>query len=366
VNEVIYAVIMAGGGGTRLWPVSRRVHPKQALRLFGDRTLFQSTLDRLAPLVPAERVLVVTVQEQVALLEAQAPDIPADNFVVEPAGRGTAAVVGLAAVLLEARHPGAVMACLPADHHLTDAERFRALLRAAGSLAKTGCLVTLGIPPSSAATGYGYVQRGQALGEFEGEPAFRVLAFKEKPGQALAEEYLAEGTYAWNSGMFVWRTTSILAEIERQMPELHRVLSEVARAGSAHRRAESVARLWQGLKPQTVDYGIMEGARDVAMIQADRLGWVDVGSWERLFEVLEPDAQGNIVAGKGALLMDSTGCLVYRDAAGGAGRSFAVLGAHDLIVVDAGDVVLICPRERAEEIRRLVERLATEGRQDLL
>jgi mannose-1-phosphate guanylyltransferase len=357
---------MAGGGGTRLWPVSRRVHPKQALGLFGDRTLFQGTVSRLSPLLPAGRVLVVTVQEQASLLKAQVPTIPEENYIVEPAGRGTAAVVGLAAALLEERHPGAVMACLPADHFIASGDRFLGVLRAAHALALRGGLVTLGITPTYAATGYGYIQRGAKAGTFEGHEAYRVVSFKEKPARELAEKYLAAGKFAWNSGMFVWRTTAILEEIGRQMPDLDRVLKEIVSAPAGAARQDTVARVWQGLAPQTVDYGIMEDARDVSMIPADGLGWVDVGSWERLFEVLKPDAQGNIVLGEGSLLVDSTGCLVYREAPGASRQLVALYGMRDMIVVDSGDVMMVCPREKAEEIRRLVERIAAEGRTDLL
>jgi mannose-1-phosphate guanylyltransferase len=342
------------------------VHPKQALGLFGDRTLFQSTVQRLAPLLPAERVLVVTVREQLEVLRAQVPEIPEANFIVEPAGKGTAAVVGLAAVLVEERHPGAVLACLPADHFIAEGDRFLGVLRAARALALQGGLVTLGIPPTCAATGYGYIQRGESLGEYEGHAGYRVASFKEKPSRDTAEGYVASGQYAWNSGMFVWRTTAILGEIERQMPALHGVLREISDAPVGAARQDTIARLWQSLKPVTVDYGIMEGARNVAVIPADGLGWIDVGTWERLFDVLTPDAQGNLVLGEGSLLVESNGCLVYRNDPQARDRLVALYGVRDMIVVDAGDVIMMCPRDRAEEIRRLVERVAAEGRRDLL
>jgi mannose-1-phosphate guanylyltransferase len=356
----LYAVIMAGGGGTRLWPASRRQRPKQSLRLLGDRTLFQMAVDRMRPLLPAERILVVTGADQVALLRRQVPDLPTGSFVIEPAPRGTAAVAGLASLVVEARSPGAVMACLTADHVIAHPERLLAALTAAQALALEGDLVTLGVTPSYAATGYGYIERGEARGAFQGVEAYRVKAFKEKPTSELARAYVADGLHLWNSGMFIWRGDRLRAEIARQMPDLEAGLRAVSASLASSADPETYARAWSALPTQTIDYGIMEHAEGVSVFPADDLGWCDIGSWDRLFEVLPPDGDGNLRLGPGApLLLETHRTLVYGEAAR---RLVVTLGVEDLVVVDAGDVLLVCPRSRAEEVRMIVDLLISGGR----
>ena len=225
-----YAVIMAGGSGTRLWPVSRRSRPKQMIPLVEDRSLFQATIERLEGLFPAERILVVTVAEQAEELHRQAPDIPAENFILEPAPRGTASVIGLAATVLRKRDPQAVMAVLPSDHYIRNRDLFYLLLHVAVDVAEKGYLVTLGITPTYPATIYGYIQRGDPLPEKFAYPAYQVLSFKEKPDDAQARQMLAAGDHSWNSGMFLWRADTILAEISRQMPDLYAVLTQIEAA----------------------------------------------------------------------------------------------------------------------------------------
>lgn len=356
----LYAVIMAGGGGTRLWPASRRQRPKQSLRLLGDRTLLQLAVDRLRPFLPVERILIVTGADQVDLLRSQAPELPAESFVVEPSPRGTAAVAGLASLLVEQRSPGAVMACLTADHSITHPERLRAALQAAHELALEGDLVTLGITPSYAATGYGYIERGEVRGVFHGLQAYKVKAFKEKPTSDLAQVYAADGEHLWNSGMFIWRCDRLRAEIARQLPELDRGLRALGAALGSSGDSEAYARAWNALPTQTIDFGIMEHAAGVSVIPSDDLGWCDIGSWDRLFEVMPSDKDGNLRLGTGTpLLLESHGTLVYGE---DARRLVVTLGVEDLVVVDTGDVLLVCPRSRAEEVRKIVDRLVSGGR----
>ena len=222
-----YAVIIAGGSGTRLWPLSRRSRSKQSLKLVGDRTMFQHAVDRLAPLFQPEQIYVVTREDQSALLSSQVPDLPISNFITEPIGRGTAPAIGLAAIHLRQRDPEATMAILTADHYITNTEQFRRVLEAASQAAGVGHLVTLGIKPDSPSTGFGYIQQGKNMGSFLDFPFFRVECFTEKPGLDLARQMVESGKYSWNSGMFVWRVERILAEFQRQMPELNSQLMDV-------------------------------------------------------------------------------------------------------------------------------------------
>lgn len=363
MNAHYYAVIMAGGGGTRLWPLSRRARPKQMLAILGGDTLFQATVARLQGIFPAERVFVVTVREQAAQLQQQVPHIPSTNYLLEPAPRGTASVVGLAAVALQRQDPEAVMAVLPSDHFVRDVGRFHQLLRAAYQVAQQGYLVTLGIDPTYPATGYGYIQRGEPLGTFEGLDAYRVLRFKEKPPREQAEAMLRQGGHSWNSGMFVWRVDAILHEIQRQMPRLYQGIQTIAQAWDTPQRDQVIQEVWPRLETQTVDYGIMEGAQKVAVIPAGGLGWSDVGSWESLFEILPSDAHGNLRFGGKHINLDTHGVLVYANdlTDSDVQRLIVTIGVQDLIVVDTGDVMLICARDQAQRVREVVKKLQEDG-----
>jgi mannose-1-phosphate guanylyltransferase len=352
--ENYFAVIMAGGGGTRLWPLSRRKRPKQMLRLIADDSLFQVAVKRLEELFPVERICVVTVKEQAELLEDQCPGLPPDNFMLEPMPRGTASVVGLAAVALKHRHPQAVMAILTADHFIADVERFCSLLRSAYDVAQEGYLVTLGITPTYPATGYGYIQSGAPLGVYGGAQAFHMLRFIEKPNEAHAQSMLQNGDYAWNSGMFIWRVDRILAEFARQMPVLYAQLEQIDQAWDTPERQQVIASIWPGLQEETIDYGIMEHAQDVAVIPATGLGWSDVGSWESLFDVLPADEDGNIIMGGRHIAMNTRSSLVYMDQEH---RLIVTLGVQDLIVVDTGDVLLVCHKDQAQKVRQVVNQL---------
>ena len=353
-----FGVVMAGGQGTRLWPFSRKRAPKQSLKLAGDRTLFRETLDRIG-LFPPDRILVATTVDQTEMLRRQAPEIPYENFLVEPSPMGTAPVIGWAALEVRSRAPQGVMACLPADHVIRNVARFHALLGAAYQAARQGHLVTLGIPPTYPAAGYGYIEQGESLGQFEGIDGYRAVSFREKPSPQKAEEYVRQGDFLWNSGMFVWKANRFLEEIDGHMPSLGAGLRAIEAQPEGRARAAARDRVWPTLKRETLDYGIMERSAKVAVLPAPDLGWLDVGNWERLFEVVQPDGDGNIVVGDRVAAVESARSLVYQ--AGGAPRLVAVFGAEDLIVVDTGDTVLVCPRHRAEDVRRLVERLEQAG-----
>lgn len=364
MNSETFAVIMAGGGGTRLWPLSRKTRPKQALRLFGDRTLFRVAVERISPLIPEEHIFVVTIADQARLLQEQAPGLSEENFILEPAPRGTASVIGLAAAVLEKRSPGCVMACLTADHYISNEGRFRELLKSAFKVAGEGHLVTLGVTPTRPDTGYGYIQRGELLEEVDEFDVFEVESFKEKPDQETARAYLRRGIYVWNSGMFVWKASRILEEIQRQMPALYEGLTRIQTALGKSGYDEVLQSVWQELASQTIDYGIMEGAKGVVVIPADELGWWDVGSWGRLFDLSQVDEQGNILRAERVLALDTRGSLILQAEDDGYKRLIATLGLSDVVIIDTQDVLLVCPRSRAQEVRSLVDRLGEAGFED--
>ena len=361
--EHTYAVIMAGGGGTRLWPVSRKESPKQLLPLLGQDTLFQSTVDRLENLFPPERILVVTVAEQAQQMKIQAPAIPAENYILEPQPRGTASVVALAAAVLKKRDPQASMAILTADHFIRDKDLFHYLIRTAFQVADRDYLVTLGITPTSPSTGYGYIEQGEALDGGYQYPVYVVKRFREKPDQETAEKMIRSGTHSWNSGMFVWKADMILAEIERQMPELASVITQIAETWNTPKQDEILQSLWPGIKSQTIDYGIMEKAERVAVLPAGGLGWSDVGSWDSLFEVINPDLNGNISVNTQNLLLDTHNTLVYGNSNE---RLIVTIGLDDTVIVDSGDVLMICRTDQSQKVRDVVEHLKKHNQENYL
>ncbi|MCU0485001.1 MAG: sugar phosphate nucleotidyltransferase [Anaerolineales bacterium] len=349
-----YAVIMAGGGGTRLWPVSRQATPKQVTHLLGDDSLFQIAVHRLDGLFPAERILVVTTEKLFAILHAQCPQIPVENFLLEPQPKGTASVVGLAAAVLQRISPQAVMAILTADHFIENIPQFRRLLRAAYLAARQGMLVTLGIAPTFPATGYGYIQSGAEIGEYEGLPIQQALRFKEKPALQQAHEFYASGNHTWNSGMFIWQVKDIQAEFARQMPEIYQHMRSLSQDWNTDRWQAALKETWDALRPTSIDYGIMEGAEHVAVIPAPGLGWYDVGSWDALFNVLPQDDDGNIINAARGLAVESHNTLLYSNQPS---RLVVTIGVNDLVVVDTGDVVLVCHKDQAQKVRQAVEQI---------
>ncbi|HFD39471.1 MAG TPA: mannose-1-phosphate guanylyltransferase, partial [Anaerolineae bacterium] len=278
LNEHLYAVIMAGGVGSRLWPRSRAATPKQFLDLLGPRTLLQATVDRLTPLIPPDRILVVTGADHAPTVREQVPALPPENLLIEPGPRGTAPCIGLAAVALRRRDAEATMVVCPADHVIADGDAFRRAVTAAARFAQDDYLVTLGIRPESAHTGYGYIQRGDPLGQAQGLTVYRVRRFTEKPDAATARRFVDSGEYDWNGGIFIWRVETILAEMARLLPTLDAELQAVARAWGTPAWAETLKGAWQRVPRTTIDYGVMERAERVAVTPVE-MGWDDVGNW---------------------------------------------------------------------------------------
>lgn len=364
-GPMLYAVIPAGGSGTRLWPLSRADHPKFLHPLTGSAaSLLQATVRRLAPLAPVERTYVVTGVAHAAAVARQLPALPEKHILVEPSPRDSCAAIGLAAAIIARRDPEAVMGSFAADHLVYDAARFREVVDEAIQGARQGRLMTVGITPTHPETGYGYLQCGGVLsGNIR-----QVEEFKEKPGYEQAVAYLESGQYLWNASMFVWRVDVFLDELRRQQPELHAGLSAVAEVWDTPKRAAVLGDIWSSLPRISVDYAVMEGAAAagrVGTVPGD-FGWNDIGDFHTLGTVLPEAGEGNVVVGApdgekpGVLCYDATGLVVVPNS----GRLVAALGVHDLIVVDTPDVVLVCPRDRAQDVKKLVDELKTRGEHD--
>ena len=356
---MFYPVIMAGGTGTRLWPLSRRQFPKQALNIDGQQTLIQHAVNRLKPEFPPDQVFIVTREEHVAPLSAQVPDIPMENFIVEPEGRGTAPAIGLAAVTLQRREPDSVMAVLTADHLIKKARKFRQILLAAEHIAREGYLVTLGIKPSFPSTGFGYIEQGDALSRVASYDVFQAKRFVEKPDSETARQMYDSGQYSWNSGMFIWQVKQILAEFRRQMPDFYEKLRRVDQTVGSDNHEETLNQVWPTIAKETIDYGVMEGAGQVAVIPVD-IGWSDVGSWASVYEVLSADEDGNRVIGQHVGL-DTKDTLVV-----GNKRLIATIGLEGLVIIDTDDALLVCTREREQDVRAMVDLLEEVGEENLL
>lgn len=358
--EHLYALIMAGGGGTRLWPLSRQRHPKQTLSLIEERTLFQAAVDRLLPMLRLEHIFVVTAADQVDALAAQYPHLPRENFIIEPLGRGTASCIGLAALHIRDLDPEAVMAVVTADHHIEDIDGFSDGIAAAKVVAEQGYLVTLGVTPGYPATGYGYIRMGEELGVDGDMPTYKVAAFTEKPDRERAQAFLEDGSYVWNSGMFIWRADRILEEISMWMPDLNAVLQQLEDVVRSPGLNPRLATLWPKLEKETIDYGVMERAEEVAVIPVE-IGWSDIGTWASVMDVYETDAKGNVLQGD-VLSLDTESTMVLAQGK----RLVVTIGLDDLIVVDTPDALLITRRETSQRVRDVVKRLRAEHRDDLL
>ena len=347
-----YAVIMAGGGGTRLWPLSHKGHPKQLLQIFGDQSLYQIAVARLQNVIDLSKTYVVTTRELYSGLHQSTPFLPASQFLLEPQPRGTASVIGLAAAVLSLDNPQAVMAVLTADHLIQNVDNFQQLLKDAYQVAQSGWLVTLGIQPTFPATGYGYIEVGDPMDEFNQINSHRVVRFTEKPELSTAERMLAGGNFVWNSGMFVWRVDTILEQFHKYMPKLYAKLMLIRESWSTTDRETVLAQIWPTLEPETIDYGIMEKADNVAVIPAENLGWNDVGSWSSLDDVMEADPAQNIILAKSNIAVDTESSVIYED---NPEKLIATMGLKDIIIVDTENALLVCTKDDSQRIKELVQ-----------
>jgi len=345
------AVVMAGGQGTRFWPRSRKSRPKQFLAMAGPDSLLRQTVDRLKPCLDPDHIYIVTTTELAAETARMLPELPAANILTEPEGRNTAPCLALALVRLEQQHPDAVMAVLSADHWIGDEEAFLHDLELATQHARTNHeLVTFGIRPAHPETGYGYI-------ETEGSgPVLKAAAFREKPPFNTAVEYLTSGRHYWNAGMFVWTLQDFRAELLQHCPEVLTGLDAWVSAGA---QPETLPQAYASLPKLSIDYALMEKSAKVAVVPAT-FRWSDVGSWPAAAEFIEPDPSGNVIQGD-VIVLGSTRCAFF-----GGKRLIAASGLQDLIVVDEDDALLLCHRDKAQDVKQLVDRLRAAGREDLL
>jgi len=351
------AVIMCGGSGTRFWPASRRDSPKQFLRLLGQSSLIQESVARLAPLVPLERIYLLAAAEHREALRSHLPEVPEENYILEPSARNTAPALALAARILGEESPEAVLAALPADHSIADAAAFlRCLETAAAAASAEGTIACIGIKPDSPETGYGYIEVGDDLGD---DGALRVIQFVEKPDIDRAREYVAGGRHYWNAGIFLMRADTLEAEFRRQQPEIHEALWERLPKSGDDGFAARLAEVYPNLPKISIDYAVMEGAQGLVCVPGD-FGWNDLGSWKALEKLWSADEHGNHGLGRYHSL-DSRGNIVSAK-----NREIALIGVEDLVVVERDDVVLVCSKDRCQDVRALVELLKRGGREDLI
>ncbi len=350
------AVIMAGGGGTRFWPLSRQNKPKQLLNLTGKEVMNNETILRYEGLISPEDTLIVTNQSQVDLLaEILIKEVPRENILKEPLGRNTAACILYAALVIQKRYGDAVMTVLPADHYFQDLDGFRAVLKKACQVAEnTENLLTIGIKPTFPATGYGYIKFEESSNQTLTENVYQVAEFVEKPNFEKAKQYLASGSYLWNSGMFVWKASVILENFRRYLPRIYHTLAPLVEVIDTLEEASVLAELYPKLQSISIDYGIMERSDQVLVIPGD-FGWNDVGSWDALGAVFPPDAQGNIIQAQ-HLGVETKNSIIY-----GSERLIATIGMEEVIIADTSDALLICPKNKAQEVKVIVDLLKEKG-----
>jgi len=353
-----YAVIMAGGGGTRLWPLSTREHPKHFLDLTGQGSMYQQAVRRLTPEFTPENILVVTIQQQADQLMQLTPELPVGNYLIEPEPKGTASVIGFAALEIIQRIMDGVMVVLTSDHVIGNKTGFLQVLSAASNAAENGGLYTIGIQPEYPATGYGYIEMGERVTESD-DPIYKVDRFIEKPPLKDASEYQASGRHLWNSGMFIWKASEIMKEICIHLPDLHQHLLAIAGLRTMNGMDTDIRSEWSQITPQTIDYGIMEKASDIYVIPARDLKWNDVGSWLSMFDILDKDKCGNVSLGGDVLWQQTKDCLVVQQ---DLKKMVATIGVSDLVIIDTGKALLVCSRAEAQKVREIVAILKEQGR----
>jgi mannose-1-phosphate guanylyltransferase len=353
-NEKYYAVVMAGGKGERFWPQSRVSHPKQLLRLIGNLTLIEQTVERLVPLIKLENIIVITNQEYVAPMRSLLSQLPKENIIGEPVGRDTAPCIGLAAGVVKARGgDDAVMIMLPSDHAIQDSTGMQKVLQKSAEVAQTGSIVTIGVNPSFASTGYGYIHCGAVTEEKDGVKFFRSLGFKEKPDTKTAEKLVAEGCYKWNSGMFIWTVDTIMTALQQFIPCLNTTAIKLCEAEKNGTLEQSLLELYPACQKISIDYAIMEKVSNVIVAECI-FDWDDVGSWTALRNQIKPNENNNVIRGLYEGIDSENNIIV-----GESKHLIATIDVDNLIVVHTDDATLICNAKSAQRIKELVQKISS-------
>lgn len=352
-----YGVIMAGGGGTRFWPLSRQTTPKQLLNISGHGLMINETIDRILGTIPKENIFIVTnVSQGDKMKESVEEGIQMDHILLEPSARNTSACIGYAALEIVKKYGDGVMCIFPSDHYIQEEAEFNRILSEAVKTAETeDKLVTIGIKPTFPATGYGYIR----FDKTETRLAKQVTEFVEKPNHATAKSYVASGSYAWNSGMFIWKASTILNNFERFLPKVYAGLCEIGEAMGTENEASVLQRIYPTIPGISIDYGIMERSSDVVVIEGD-FGWNDVGSWDTLGVLYDMDANGNVIKGE-QINLETTNCICYSDK-----RLITTIGVDNLIIVETDDAVLVCNKEKAQDVKKVVDILKEQGKAEYL
>lgn len=346
-----YAVIMSGGMGTRFWPKSRLNMPKQFLRTVGDKTMIQNTVDRIERCIPHDNICIVTNKNYVRMIKRQLPKIRGGNIFIEPYNKETATCIGYAAIKLLKRDPEAVMIVLPSDHMISNKDEFRRTIGEALDIAKSeSLLVTMGVVPRCPETAYGYIEFGKPIEGYCDIPAYHVKRFTEKPNKTVAQIFIDKGTFLWNSGMFVWKASVLLKEMEKYLPDLYGCLMQMSESIGTADEERVVNDEYEKIDGISIDFGIMEKSLEVAVLKTN-LDWDDIGSWNALDKYYMKDDENNIINGL-CTTIDTKNSLIFGD-----GRLIATIGVNNLLVVDTGDIVLICDRERDQDIKEMVRQL---------
>ncbi|MEM7033197.1 MAG: mannose-1-phosphate guanylyltransferase [Chloroflexota bacterium] len=358
--DQVFVLVMAGGVGSRLWPKSRNSLPKQFLNVTGKETLIQTTVRRILPIVSPDHIFVATGERYVDIVQAQLPDLPKQNIIAEISGKNTAPAIGLGAIHISQVNPEATMVVLTADHIIPDEEAFRNALLAAIEVAQTGRFATLGVSPTGPDTGFGYIHRGQTVGQFQNQDVFTVQRFLEKPDLSTAQEFFASGDYYWNSGMFIWRISDLLAAFQAHMPQFYKQLELLRSAIFDETSSESVREIWDQVTSVSIDFGLMEYMTNVAVVPLDA-GWNDVGNWAALYQELAENGADNVAVNAEHMAVDSQRVMIQ-----GNGKLVATIGLEDVVIVETDDVILVCKMDKTQDVKKIVETFKQEKRANYL